>query len=342
MLRALLLLSLLAALPASGRAPPPPPLDTKTARALARGEVEVMDFHWFVAPPPKPGAPALLAAGVSVGGKGSPTRSFQVQTCAQLYEQIRSHGRPRQLGAEPFAVQIDFGRIRLGDQTLFDEARTACQEGSEEIDAAYLSRRDEETDGEAAGDAGEPALPEGQVCAGERCSTDYKTRQYRLLSLVGPIASLDERRSEAGGGGPPYHGQDWLSFDLRTGKPAHPLDLVEETSLEQALRADPVVRERLGEELGALGSAREILTRLLGKRGVQGFAFHAYDRKKERVALRLAFHRELAGMLPNEVSQLGLWVKPRAEARAFFEQAAAGKGLLLSTRGVERRLLGAP
>lgn len=338
MRRVSLIVSLLAAVSASGHASPPPSLDARTARALARGDVRLLEFGWHVSPPGQPGARPLLAADVSVGttGNGSRPRLFQVGTCAELYRQIRSHGQPRRLGSKEYSVRIGFGLIRAGDQVLLDDASAWCHEGTAELEEIPSSLQDMEAP------SGEDALPEGLVCAGERCSTDYSSRSYKLLSLVGPLLSLEENRSAAQGGGPPYHGQSWRSFDLRSGKQAHPLDLVEEKSLERALRADPVVRERLGPMLESLGGAREILEKLLREDELQGFAFHAYDRKQKRVALRIAFHPDMAGMAPNEISQLGLWVTPRAEARRFFEQAAAGEGFFLSTRGVERRLLGAP
>jgi hypothetical protein len=306
-------------------------MDAQTAQALARGETRLLEFGWHVAPPPKPGQPPLLAADVSVGssGGGSGPALFQVASCAQLYGLIRSNSRPRQLGSKEHPVLIDFGLMRSGDQVLFDEASAWCHEGSTEVAASELS-------------SGDTALPEGQVCAGEQCSTDYTARTYRLLSLVGPILSLEESQSAAQGGGPPYHGQDWRSFDVRSGKAAHPLDLLEPKSLERALRADPVVRERLGRALTSLRGAREILEKLLPERGLQGFAFQEYDRKKKQVALRIAFHPDVAGLAPNEISQIGLWVSPQAEARRYFEQAAAGEGFFLGTRSVERRLIGVP
>jgi hypothetical protein len=71
------------------------------------------------------------------------------------------------------------------------------------------------------------------------------------------------------------------------------------------------------------------------------FAFYQYDRAKDQVALRIAFHRDSCGMCPGLVSQLGMWVRPKSEMRRYFVEAAGTNGFYMSSRFQGRRLHGA-
>ncbi|MGI9335709.1 MAG: hypothetical protein ACR2RL_21395 [Gammaproteobacteria bacterium] len=166
------------------------------------------------------------------------------------------------------------------------------------------------------------------------CISDYVSVDWVMRSLVGPIVTLRVFKSEAGGGGPPYHGEEWKTIDLRTGKTAALDAIVTPASLVEALANDPYLRANLPKQnLLQLDAATTLAESHaawspLREAGSHAYAFHDGADDQGRIIIRVAFLSQYCGLCPNTLSTLGLWVEPKRDARIWFEAARRGGGLL--------------
>jgi hypothetical protein len=217
--------------------------------------------------------------------------SEPIASCATFFERTRAETEPETLGAPPFQVDVDFWRLRYDGHVFVDGAHDVCRD----------------------------------FCADESARAgDFIASSLEGLSHIGPIFSYKRSTSEAGGGGPPYHGDDWGTVDLRTMQPAALDALVEPESVLKALRNDSVIRrnEVLAEALSKADSLDAALSALNKEIGATGaYSFHYYNESKNVVAMRIAFRETTAGLSPNRMSQIGIWVTPREEWVAAFESA---------------------
>jgi hypothetical protein len=162
------------------------------------------------------------------------------------------------------------------------------------------------------------------------------------LSLTGPLLAWRIERSEARAGGPPYHRETWHTRDLRTGRPVDLRDVFEPEGLHAALRADRVLQRWLGARRLANASLDALLATIAGEGGeALPFAIHHIDpadgRTVERVAVRVAVRPAgECGLCPNRVTQLGLWLQPRAAWRDHLTAATAAAGFTMNSRFDQR------
>ena len=233
-------------------------------------------------------------------------KRLKSRSCSALYEKIRALHPGRTVRSDNHAIDIRPGLILYNNMTVLEHARGQCKEIF--------------------------------------CATDFVRNATKLLSFVGPYLTFADATSDAGGGGPPYHSTDWISYDLDKNAPADILDAFEMDSLLDALRADKWVAENfLPQDMSSLKAAKTFdqVRKLLGKygfhrMGMERFAVYDYDAKKERAAVRLGFKLPEAGLDLNKVNTLGLWVKPKKAMRRSLENATKGRGFFMSTKKVDR------
>lgn len=229
-------------------------------------------------------------------------QSWPVSGCADLYGPVRARRQPVAAGTAAFPVQMGWGELRHAGRPVIDLATAFCE--------------DLRTDAPAQGQ-----------------------RRVSLLSLVGPLLSFRTQENEARAGGPPYRRETWTTRDLRTGPALDIREVFEPEGLLAALRQDAVARRLVGASVLARAPLGEVLAALAaGAPEVSAFAVHHIDPASGRVAVRLAVQAEgPCGLCLNRVTQLGLWLQPRAGWLPYFRPAAEG-GFTMSSRFEPREL----
>ena len=160
-------------------------------------------------------------------------------------------------------------------------------------------------------------------CAPYCQHNDGRYAEARVVSKLGPIVTWSEEQMEHACGGPSYHQEAWTTWDLRGGE-ASLTDVVEESSLVNAVQHDPYVLRSLAHCRGKLAAAtmrkalRALLRQQIDREGFDQFGFADLQPDQKRVALRLGFHGPYVGMSPNGVKTLGLWVTLRPEFRRLI------------------------
>ena len=217
--------------------------------------------------------------------------------CASAMRTLRDHAPVRRIGATPYRISLSLGRIAHGTTTL------------RSID--------------------------GPICA-DVSPDDGTDPTLEVLSLVGPWLSFSEWSSENRAGGPPYHSESWSTIDLRTRSPVTITDVLDEASLLDALRRDAYLAREHPDALAQLAtvSTWADAARVLEERTelrLGGFAFVSWDEARGLAGVRVGFHDGECGMCTNEVSALGLEVRPLDEAREHLRAAHAGRGHVLAS-----------
>jgi hypothetical protein len=276
----------------------PPEISQSTLRELGKGTLVISGFGGVSDEQDGQNeggeTPSHSVVIVSAPGHRKEQRSFTYPSCEKLYQQIRKHFTAVQRGTPPWVLTVDFGLIRLGKKVVWDTTNYCIN-------------------------------PE------ESSPSDSMEEQRALVSLVGPWLTVSYQYSDAMGGGPPYHAQNWYTVDLRSSVPklqsgkTYATEALDETSLLEALKADSYVKGTL-QNLQELKSAREVLD---GLGETLSFAFYDFNERTGQAAVRIGFQESTCGMCPNETSQLGLWVKPKPELLPYLRAAKKGQGLLM-------------
>lgn len=178
------------------------------------------------------------------------------------------------------------------------------------------------------------------VCAEfeEPCSSDSVSVRWAVMSAVGPIVSLSASVGEALAGGPPYGGETWHTFDVRTGASAALDALLDTASLLKALRDEPSFRSQLSaaavQELERAKDPHSLLQVVERETALRfgpfgGHAFVESPDDQGLVPLLLGFEAVPAGFDYRRLKQVMLWVQPRAAALRWFAAAERGEGRLL-------------
>ncbi len=215
----------------------------------------------------------------------------EIASCRSFFDRVRAQSDTTTLGRAPFEIDVGFGYIGYDGHRIVDMARDVCTDFCE-AESAYAG--------------------------------DFIASDIEALSLVGPVLSYSRQTSEAAAGGPPYHGESWGAVDIRTMQPARFDALIEPASILTALEHDSYVRrhEDLSKAVSEADSLDTALDALRQKvDGVGAYSFHYYNARKNIVAMRIPFLESTAGLSPNRMSQIGLWVTPRAEWIPAFEAA---------------------
>lgn len=165
------------------------------------------------------------------------------------------------------------------------------------------------------------------------CKTDFITKVPYVASFVGPVLSYKIHTAQARSGGPPSSEFTGYVTDVRTGQPAKFDALIDEDSLIDGLKRDSFMRRAVNPvELDKAKTIDEIWklwrTQDFGYFG--GYYFAEWDADNGLVAMRIWFRPDTAGNDPNDLKELGIWVRPKRTWRAAFEDAAAGKSGFLA------------
>jgi hypothetical protein len=176
-------------------------------------------------------------------------------------------------------------------------------------------------------------------------------RTYRVLSLVGPILSLQEETYCDCGGAHPISWTRFVSYDLSTSTAAAPhladvTRLVDEASLVRALTADPLIRQAMDAagvhgltrvaQFGPALEAQSIsppsgdCTFALGKEFASEFGLHHLDGTRVAVRFSLSHSVEVCrGMM----IQVGVLAVPLASMRIPLREASGRqRGFLMKDR----------
>ena len=138
---------------------------------------------------------------------------------------------------------------------------------------------------------------------------------YQVLSLVGPVLSLQEEDYCDCGGAHPTAGKQFRTIDLNSGRPALITSMFQLESVFQALRADAVVKKALA--AGPKPATLEALVKSLAMKTVtvgecdyyfpeellSRFAF--YDVKGDRVAVRFSLSHA-SEICRGQMTQIGV------------------------------------
>lgn len=217
--------------------------------------------------------------------------------CRAAIRAARQHAPERRVESEGHPLRIRLGEIRSGDRVVYAAEEALCAGGHTE-------------------------------------ENDFLEQTVYLVSAVGPWVTLSIFISEAGGGGPPYHRQEWLTLDARTGRSASLTDVFEEAELVRALRGvvlgneQPDADEDPDPRLAGARSFEEARAILREHHWDGAFGFRSYDARRDRAAVSLAIVGEVCGLCPNEAGFVHLTARPRPEARAAFVAASQGRGHL--------------
>ena len=321
-------------------------LSKKEARALARGKLELLGFGYGTFGEGRERVVRGLAR-VRVKHKTQSEASHEiwVERCDTFFDSVRKHQNIRTIGHGPFALKQRYGQWTYKKRVIYDRSETSCFSGRfrPERDANNDKSKQEFVDNPYA-NCGDKGI----------CRSDAINEETRLLSLIGPILSIQIKANKSGAGGNSYPEQRWKSVDVRTGFEVNIEELVDESSLANALMSDEYVKERLktvGTEVTRTHDWRELLHFLgqgafpdhdlpKGRRDpFPGFSFYDYDAKNDRVALRLSFDRQPHYAYSTEISQIGLWVKPSKQLRRWLLVAQKGDGFFLGSKGISRDIL---
>jgi hypothetical protein len=246
---------------------------------------------------------ALAPGGLDAGSRGAPTfvearvdrdgqtLTFAVRDCAATFGALHSK-TARANDTSPYRIRVSAYGVSAEGRTLYTLAEPCAE---------LLEDRD--------------ARPSDTIAAA-----------VAIASIVGPIFTVTETRTEARGGGSPYQGERWLTYDARTGEPPPLTAAVTDDSLLAALQADPFLRAQLpAESLQALRSAttagQAIEASSVPDLLVSGAYALVPERSGDHVTLRLAVRAFAAGFDPNHVRPLSLSVRPRPEAKGWFDAA---------------------
>lgn len=220
-----------------------------------------------------------------------------IASCAEFFSRVREKGTPDIIGQPPYQVHADFWRLRYNGHVIVDGARDVCVD----------------------------------YCQDESASVgDFIASTLNAMSLVGPIFSYKGSTSEAGAGGPSYHGDSWETVDLRTMQPADIGALIDPDSALAALQNDSFIRRH--QTLSDAVSEAETLSVALDAmraefEAVGPYAFHYYNSRKKLVAMRIAFREDIKrGTTPNRMSQIEIWVEPKKAWIPYFEAARNAPG----------------
>jgi hypothetical protein len=308
-------LPILLALPLAALAEPSPEL----ARSSAQGKMELTSFSRAQLTG-SDGLRLLYAvATFESPEKGVEPTKMRVDDCAAFFKALGAVTPPVRVGADAWPLTREPGRLAMGDQVLVDDAKHWCVDSLEPL-----------------------VTPDTKCSPGKVCLNDYVRFHVELLSVVGPFVSY-ETRAASTAGGKASHLTDWVSWNLATRAPATLLDVVEESELREVLGKHPWVQKTLGKDfLPTLATSDLVFTALQdhteGARDFTRFAFVGYNPKKGLATVRIAYHQGVCALCPNEVTPLELVLKPKAEWKAWFEEAAKGRGFYVGTEKVQRSL----
>jgi hypothetical protein len=269
--------------------------------AVAAGRARIAGFHsganW------KGGRHAPPSVAIAwKGSKDADHYPLADLGCAALYQRVWSRAVDRKLGSPPFVVSMEPGRLRHGRFTLVNDATTFCGRGT------------------------------------NRNRHDSLSLEKRLLSLVGPVVSYSVSEVESGGGGPRYGREYWIAIDLRRHKPAKLTALVDANDLLAALKRDSFLAPLFKKAHFTPRSVEDIThwaKKMSWPIALDSYAFHAFDARRRKAAMRIAFRDTTGGHL-EQVRQIGVWVTPRDEALSSFTAACKGRGFTMSTARVAR------
>lgn len=161
----------------------------------------------------------------------------------------------------------------------------------------------------------------------EACASDFVVRRPMLKSFVGPILSYDMATHRAERGAKPTMRHEGVVIDVRTGQPARFGALIDEDSLLNALKRDSMMRRAT--DPVALDAAKTLdevwgLWRTQDFAEFGGYYFAEWDPTSGQVMMRLLYLAVAAPDDENALQEIAVWVRPKAQWRAAFEDAAQG------------------
>lgn len=183
---------------------------------------------------------------------------------------------------------------------------------------------------------GEPIITYPCVSSDQlTCLGDNWEWSYRLDSVIGPVVSLRTHSFSQAAGGRGTRSVRGQSIDLRDGEQAALTAVVTEASLLEALKEASELRSILGtEELAAAESVTAIEELIDDRSEIQKFgqySFYEWAPKRNQVAMRVWYHEPSAGVGNAFIQSLDLWVTPDDDYRHYFEAAADGEGLYMTS-----------
>ncbi len=283
-----------------------PPPETFAGSCTAHVTFVANAPQWPQLPPtPTPGELNALALGGAVIAnltyadgalradlvREAKSRRIVIGSCEQLYDEVRRQAQASLHGRQS-TLSVAFGLVAFDGKAIID------------LEKDYCARA-----------ARQPGVSSSEAVS--------------LLSFVGPALSFETTRRVKEPGQKRRQTWQWQTRDVRSGLPVHVRELVDEAQLVEALRNDETVRAVLGGDVPRSASLDDILAHLDPRFSEDGsaFAVHAFDRRSNKVELRLAFHQRACGDCADRVSQIQVLVSPRAELGEFFERKQGWQGV---------------
>ena len=140
--------------------------------------------------------------------------------CRDFFEKIRRGRKPISIGDEPYKMNIEYGRISLGEDQF-------------DLNDSFCENLDYPGEGEE--------------------------RSFSIRSIAGPVVTVMRWSSGASEGSRPSASLEWISWNLEENRPAQLTDLFEKDSILKVMKADKVMRQRFFRgRVAALEQATEV------------------------------------------------------------------------------------
>jgi hypothetical protein len=254
------------------RSPPPYCTDENKQRDTPRVQLELLDSE-------RPG-PALEDF-----DDGKTYVDFR--SCEALFARIAAKAETKELGTEPWKVNMTVLALQHGDDVLM---RRSCWDEA----------------------------------------TGYgRSERVYLDSLVGPILSYRRVVQSTPCGSDAFGTPDFYTIDLRDGERLDITDVVDESSLVEALENHNWIQERTSaDQRKAFETFEDIQSK---HPRLRHFAFYDWSPDPKRVTVRF-WIPQVAGKW-NGFEHLEVQVEPTSEMTQYFEAADQGEGFYMSDEG---------